>query len=204
MQQAGTAAPGRLALKLKPEGLRRRVEVNVSCLVTGANGFIGTALCQRLRADGHEVVAAGRRRPNHFADSEWRTFDLAEAIWPEQLLQGISRVFHLAAIAHTGADDAWQIDQVNHHGSVRLAALARRSGVKTFVFASSILATSPDDGAYACAKYHAEQALMQDSCDAMRLVILRPALVYGPGAGGNLALIIRALAAGRLELDTGR
>ena len=169
------------------------------CLVTGSTGFVGRHLCRALSAQGHRVVAAGRQRPAGWPADRWRQLDLSESDWPVDLLDGAEHLFHLAAIAHTGAVDARLIDRVNHLSVIDLVDLAAKAGLDSFVFLSSILATRPQDSPYALAKHRAETALANRSQPgSMSLVTLRPALIYGAGAGGNLAWLMRSIAARRL------
>lgn len=168
------------------------------CLVTGASGFIGRPLCQALRQSGYQVVGAGRYRPLDWPDEQWRTLDLEDPDWPNDLLDGVSHCIHLAAIADTGIVDPARLDRVNRQSVVELHELAQRRRVRTFVFISSILAADPNDSAYARTKYLAEQSLKNSNSEHLKLQILRPAVVYGPGVRGNLHWLMRAVASGWL------
>ncbi|EEQ95384.1 NAD-dependent epimerase/dehydratase [Brucella intermedia LMG 3301] len=91
--------------------------------VTGAGGFIGSALTQMLAGEGHEVLPLSR---NALSGPD---------------LSGVETVVHCAALAHrTGAErpDAATFDAVNHRLAVELAARAKAAGVKRFVFVSTI------------------------------------------------------------------
>lgn len=121
----------------------------VRALVTGAAGFIGSTLVDRLLADGHTVVgldnfASGRAsnlehlvgNPAHvFVEADIVTADL-EAILDEHRPEV---VFHLAAqidVRHSVADPQFDAS-VNVIGTVRLAEAARRAGVRKIVHTSS-------------------------------------------------------------------
>jgi nucleoside-diphosphate-sugar epimerase len=184
-------------------------------LVTGATGFIGRAAVADLAAAGHAVRAAVRRLPAAFPPGvEVRQHDdLAGDVDWRLLLAGIDAVVHLAGIAHARHDAPEPYDRINHRATARLAAVARDTGIERFVFVSSIRAQTgpaadhvvtetdlprPTD-AYGRSKRAAEIALAQSG---VPFTILRPVLVYGPGAKGNLRALMR-LAALPLPLPFG-
>lgn len=127
-----------------------------------------------------------------------------------QLLANIDIVVHLAARVHvmqeTDADALSAFQEVNLHGTVKLARQAATSGVRRFVYVSSIKvngeytdsqpfteydAADPQDS-YAISKLQAEQALHEISKETgMEIVILRPPLVYGPGVKANFYNLMR-------------
>jgi nucleoside-diphosphate-sugar epimerase len=107
-------------------------------LVTGGTGFIGRYLVEALFAQGDRVRVLGRR-----AVVQWRSnphidhvrADIAEAGVLERVLEGVDRVFHLAAATGGSADDYWK---VTVRASERLLeALARTSG-RRLIFVSSL------------------------------------------------------------------
>jgi len=182
-------------------------------LITGAGGFVGTALCRRLRADGHRVRAL-LRQP---ADGPWDerlTCDLGTDPLPVGLMDGIDGVFHLAGIAHVqdvaGISDA-VYKQVNVAGTAALLDAAVTAGVRGFVYFSSIKAAAepgercvdetwdawPAD-AYGRSKREAEALVLRAGREqGLHVCNLRPCLVYGPGVKGNLARLIEAVDRGR-------
>ena len=179
-------------------------EARVECLVTGATGFVGSALCEALAAQGHTVQRAGRDAALEV------TLDLAAGAAPV-VPPGIDVVFHLAGLAHRSAPAA-RHEQVNHRGTAALARAAAAAGVPHFLFLSSVKALGPAPGpasrgesdgcpprdGYGRAKAAAERELEAIAAgSAMAVTVLRPALVYGPGARGNLDLLCRWVAAGR-------
>jgi nucleoside-diphosphate-sugar epimerase len=182
-------------------------------LVTGASGFIGSAVVAALARDGYAVRAAVRRPHLSFPDGVEvvQHPNLAEAFDWQPLLQGVDQVVHLAGIAHTGRGvDRASYDRVNRQATAQLATAAAQAGVKHLVFVSSIRAqcgpaadhalTERDDpapaDAYGASKLAAEEAVRSSG---VPFTILRPALLYGPGVKGNFALLARA-AATRLPL----
>ena len=131
-------------------------------------------------------------------------------------LAGIDAVVHLAGIAHrsgrTPAGDVEAYGIVNTHGTIRLAEAAAGAGVRDFVFASSIAvhgAATDGRGPFResdplapVAPYGASKARAEDGLAAiaartgMAVTVIRPPLVHGRGAPGNLALLAAALRRG--------
>ena len=189
-------------------------------LVTGATGFVGYALVQRLtvnRDSGGVVVAVSR------IDRSWpervrpiQVSNLQPATQWGAVLQRVNTVVHLAARVHvmqdTATDPLAAFRTVNVDGTLNLARQAAASGVKRFVFISSVKvngestepghafseadAPNPQD-AYGQSKHEAEEGLRQLSADTgMEVVIIRPPLVYGPGVKANFAALMRAVQRG--------
>lgn len=179
-------------------------------LVTGADGFVGRALCHKLTTDGHDVVAAVRavRQPLP-AGTPIVVGDIGADIDWAPALAGIQAVVHLAARVHVMRDEAADklaaFRRANVVATQRLAEQAATHGVGRFIFVSTAKvhgdvstqpfretdAPSPTDP-YAVSKWEAEQSL---SASAQRrglgLVILRPPLVYGPGVRANFWSLLR-------------
>jgi nucleoside-diphosphate-sugar epimerase len=176
-------------------------------LVTGASGFIGRAVVTAFAHDGCDVRAAVRRPPQPPFEAgvdvvQYPDFSHTPDFAP--LLAGVDQVVHLAGIAHTGSGDPEGYDRVNRLATAALASAAA-AAVKHFVFVSSIRAQSgpsadhalterdepaPTD-AYGRSKLAAEAAVRSAG---VPFTILRPVLLYGPGARGNVALLLRAAA----------
>ncbi|MFN2328111.1 MAG: NAD-dependent epimerase/dehydratase family protein [Chromatocurvus sp.] len=174
------------------------------CLVTGATGFIGGAVCRALLDAGHEVVCLVRSHGAAPASTAHIVEDLCTPLSPTLSLQGVDVVVHSAGIAHRQAPAVRHI-AVNERATLALARRAVRDGVERFIFLSSVKAMGPaagpkprcetelaePGGAYAVSKRRAEIALSRLAGDSrMQLVSLRPALVYGAGVGGNLASLM--------------
>jgi nucleoside-diphosphate-sugar epimerase len=182
----------------------------VKCLVSGATGFIGRHLCQRLLDRGDTVIALSRSGATLPGGTITRALDLAHTMPGSDVLQGVDVVFHLAGIAHQHAPEA-AYSTLNESATIKLARLCSAAGVARFVFLSSVKAmgdaastgerserecTTPTD-AYGLSKWRAERALTAEfATDPMAVVILRPALVYGGSAKGNLALLAKGVDAG--------
>jgi UDP-glucose 4-epimerase len=169
----------------------------VRIAITGASGFLGRVIVPALRARGHEVVALERDAIGDLA---------AVADWPT-LLGGSEAVVHLAALAHArGVDDA-RLHAVNVAASAAIGKAAAATGARLlFMSSAKVLGeettdkpfddrspVSPQD-AYARAKAEAEAQLRAIS--GLRLTVLRPPLVYGPGVRANFLALLRAVARG--------
>jgi nucleoside-diphosphate-sugar epimerase len=186
-------------------------------LVTGASGFVGSAVFRRLSSDPACTPVAAVRRPSGLpADAERRVGDLGpETDWTEALAD-IDAVVHCAARAHQlhdrASDPAAAFRAANTAGTKRLAEQAAAQGAKRFVFISSIKvngeatppgtafteagAPAPQDP-YGVSKFEAEEALAEiSSATGMEVVIIRPPLIYGPGAKGNLQRLLGWIARG--------
>ncbi len=133
--------------------------------------------------------------------------DLAEQTPDSDLLSGVDVFFHLAGIAHQRAQES-AYTAVNYEATVRLARLASVAGVRCFVYLSSVKAMgagqSPDVrkesectlpvDAYGLSKWQAECVLREEFSHAgMSVAIVRPALVYGAQARGNLQSLARGV-----------
>ena len=172
-------------------------------MVTGASGFVGKRLLRYLRHCSTSVKVLSR---NTIFGYETILCNLQYDAIPLFSLNGIDTVFHLAGIAHDFRDTSITESlyySVNVNATLRLAELSVRSGVKRFVYVSSVKAGGYDEeigfpeGVYGTTKRAAEIKLL-DLCrrSDMHLSIVRPSLVYGPGVKGNLALMRSAIQRG--------
>jgi len=177
-------------------------------LVTGASGFVGTALCRELLARGHTVRAAVRRLvPPSAVPSQLHQIlvpDIAAEFDRGALVDGVGTVVHLAAIAHRSNLDDGELRRVNRDAAVRLAEAAAGS-VRRFIFLSSVKVHGEDSGSgtyaedgaldpqdsYGRSKLEAERALTETAArSGIELVIVRPPLVYGPEVKANFLRLL--------------
>jgi nucleoside-diphosphate-sugar epimerase len=175
-------------------------------LVTGASGFVGKALVRALTEAGTPVRAATR---NPAATSfpvgveKVAVTDYRQPVDWAPLLAGIEAVVHLAGIAHIGpgVDDA-VYDRVVHLATAELVAACAAANVRRLIFMSSVRAQCgpaadhvltedkepyPSE-AYGRAKLRAENAVR---AGPVAWTVLRPTMVYGAGAKGNLATLLQ-------------
>jgi nucleoside-diphosphate-sugar epimerase len=156
--------------------------------VTGATGFVGRVVVAQLLAAGHSVKALVRdiaqaQLPISVACVEG---DLKNTSALQTLTHNADAVVHIAgAIAGVTRGDFFD---VNVDGTVALAKAAKTQGVKRFVHVSSMAAREPDLNFYAESKAEAEQFLTTFD-NAMLVVVLRPAAIYGPGDKATLPLL---------------
>jgi len=194
-------------------------DLHPPCLVTGATGFIGQRLMAALQARGLPVralIRPGRIIPPDWGNVETTTGDLTDLASLNRACARINTLFHLAGFAHADAADTpnfaarhWVI---NAEGTFHLLNAAAAAGVKRFIFLSSIKAAADPDShcvdeswnappasPYGQAKRAAEERVLTvGRSTGMGIVILRPALVYGPGMKGNLPRLIKAVKTGWL------
>lgn len=182
-------------------------------LVTGANGFVGSALVQACHDRGIGVRAAVRdgtkRAPSISEVASVGQVD-GDTDW-SKALRDVDVVIHAAARVHIMQDNSGnplsEFRRTNVDGSVNLARQAAASGVRRLVFLSSVKVNgehtdgrlpfseegvaSPED-AYGISKHEAELGLRQVSSETdLEVVIIRPPLVYGPGVKGNFRNLLR-------------
>jgi len=181
-------------------------------LITGANGFIGSHLCQELSNRGIIFRATARSsNTNNYADFVSCDLETTESL--NQLIDGCDMVVHLAGRAHVTSDDSQEKYQVaNEFVTQRLANAAAQNGIARFVYISSIKVNGESSGPglpirqsdtpnpldnYGRSKLAAELAL-QEICrvNNMDYVIIRPTLVYGKGVKANFSALISAVKRG--------
>jgi UDP-glucose 4-epimerase len=172
-------------------------------LVTGAAGFLGRAAVGAFAAQGYTVRAALRRRPAPDFPDGVAVVEHVQADWPA-LVAGIDIVVHLAGIERADRHVSGDVyDRVNRLATAELAAAAARSGVRQFVFVSSIRAQSGAAADHALTERDAPaptdaqgrskldgEAVLRSA--GVPFTILRPVPIYGPGMQGHLALLARA------------
>jgi UDP-glucose 4-epimerase len=180
-------------------------------LVTGADGFIGRAVCAALADKGHHVIAGTRDgRPVEGARECRRLGDLGRPEGMDSRPAGAEAIVHLAARVHVmkerSPDSMAEYRRVNIDGTRCLAEAAERAGVRRLIFLSTIKvngeattgrpfseADPPDPrDSYAASKWQAEQVLASiGNHGKLEIVVLRVPLVYGPGVKANFLSLLR-------------
>lgn len=182
-------------------------------LITGANGFIGSALVLKLaQAEGGVVRAAVRKSTGNVSGrvEVFEKLALEEETDWTRALDDIAVVIHCAARVHLLKDHSnnplADFRKTNTTATLNLARQAAAAGVKRFIFLSTLGVNgaetfdtpfAADDtprphSPYAQSKLEAETGLRQiATASTMSVVIIRPPLVYGPDAPGNFGSLLR-------------
>ena len=161
------------------DGFRRPLVV----LVTGASGFVGRHLLERLASRGHRIRAVSRSgRPEEEVGGgnvSWVAADVTRPGEVAGLARECDAVVHLAGIRRERGDDTFR--RVHVEGTRHLLEEAGRAGVQRFVHVSALGAGSaegPDADAFLASKRAAEEVARASPVDS---TILRPAVIFGPG-----------------------
>lgn len=197
------------------------ISVKKKVLLTGANGYIGSHLVRVLLAQGYQLTTL-TRSPLTIDGTQNKAIAAYDADELVEIINNQDVVIHLAAMAHQPKVHSLSgqkgLKKINVENTLVLASVAKKVGVKRFIFISSIKAMGestarypfsvdtppcPED-AYGCSKWEAEKGLhaMLDGTNT-DLVVIRPPLVWGGIMKGNLALLQRMISWG-VPLPFGR
>ena len=185
-------------------------------LVTGATGFVGCMLIPHLLECGHKVTAVIRQKTLEDVEIDRERItpyiinDLTSSVNWQKALEGVDAVIHLAARVHV-LKDVSETESIKAFRDVNVLATktlaeaaAIAPSVKRFIYISSIKAVADyhDSGIrlteesltrpntpYGISKLEAELVLENIHGDSLDVVIIRPPLVYGEGAAGNLGIL---------------
>ena len=179
--------------------------------ITGATGFIGNKLFSYLAKIGVGIRVLSRKP---YSNYETIICDFEKEKIPLSALESVDTVFHIAGFTHDMRDTSKVknlYQKINVDATVQLAELSVRSGVKRFIFVSSVKAggstvagqcmTEDDhgdlEGVYGKTKREAELKLLEIGRKSdMHVSIIRPSLVYGPNVKGNLQLMLLGIKKG--------
>ncbi|HWL53949.1 MAG TPA: NAD-dependent epimerase/dehydratase family protein [Chthoniobacteraceae bacterium] len=151
------------------------------CAMTGASGYVGSAIAHALRARGWGLLELGRRAT--VRSSSWHPYtlrdDAASLPWA-----GIDALVHCAYDFRL--TEPGEIEAVNVEGSLRLLRSAHAAGVRRGVFISSM-------SAFEGCRSHYGQAKVRIEAEALALGynVVRPGLVFGPQPGGTMGSLYR-------------
>jgi nucleoside-diphosphate-sugar epimerase len=190
----------------------------VRVLVTGASGLLGRAVAAEIRSAGHEVTTF-QRSPSGVDGVTDLLGSVTDTDAVAHAVRDVDAIVHLAAKVSLAGDPA-DFDRVNVGGTRALIAAASAAGVDKFVFVSSpsvahagtsiigddALPADPAHarGDYARTKAQAELLALAADSESLRVVAVRPHLVWGPGDTQLVARVVERARAGRLPLlDSG-
>lgn len=178
-------------------------------LIIGGAGFIGHRLARRLVEGGEKVTVADLVYPDRGAPGvDYRIADARELTAGALPAGPETTIYHFAALHRTPGHEKAEYFNTNLVSARRVADFAAAAGVRRFVFTSSIAVYGPGEEekdetarptpvtSYGWSKLLAEQELMRwaTADPARRLIIARPAVVFGPGERGNFTRLAAALA----------
>lgn len=168
-------------------------------LITGAESYIGESLKKYVKS--------------HYPTLSIETIDMTELTWRDYDFHGFDAVFHVAGIAHSDIGNvSREVQQkyysVNTDLAIEVCQKAKESGVKQFIFMSSMIIYG--DGArygkekvidertipspsnfYGDSKWQADRGVRKLASDTFRVAVLRPPMIYGKGAKGNYSTLVK-------------
>jgi nucleoside-diphosphate-sugar epimerase len=183
-------------------------------LVTGAGGFLGGEIARLLVSEGHEVVNLSR---NHYVELDTYQIptlkcDLANKEFVD--LTGFEAVIHCAAVAGVWGKKASFYD-TNYHGALHLFDMAKKAGVKYFVYTSTPSVVFGKEDIiwgdeklpypdrfytyYAHSKALAEKYILENSDHEMESVAIRPHLIWGKGDPHIIPRLVKKARKGELK-----
>lgn len=184
----------------------------MNILVTGASGFVGRGVCKALSLTKHNGYALLRRPQEGLKVKKQFIVEdfLSHSDW-EAILKGMDVVIHTAGLAHVKRHPAQNYCDINTEITKKLALECVKAGVKRFVFIStvsiygvsssqeiiSLLTPYNPITPYGQSKLLAENFLQElYKVGTIETVIIRPPIVYGPAAPGNVQTLLKAIRKG--------
>lgn len=194
-------------------------------LVTGSTGFLGAHLIYHLLKRGDKVLAMKRHNSsfriinNVFsfykaqlsdfeAQIEWQDGDITDLFSLENIMNGITSVYHCAAVVSFQPGDKEKMELTNVKGTENMVNMALEKGIPKLCFVSSIAAlgradkdqvidekvtwkASKSNSRYAVSKYGAEREVWRAIEEGLNAVIINPSIILGPGevSSGSTKLI---------------
>jgi nucleoside-diphosphate-sugar epimerase len=173
----------------------------MTILVTGATGFVGGVLAEKLLARGFIVRCLARDPAKterlRKLGAQIIIGDILDKCSLSEAVSGVDIIFHIAAILPNKNYRARDMYSVNYEGTRFLFEAAKINAVKQFIFLSTAFVgwqknnNSPNELSrcnpstdYEKSKYKAENYLLENASDAIKVSIIRPGFLYGPGCIG--------------------
>lgn len=190
-------------------------------LVTGACGFIGSRVCEKLAEEGYEVrgtdLATADRSAMGELDAEFAAADLTEYDEVREAVRGIDVIFHTASLfSYSSLIDWEKFETVNVDGTENLCEAAVEEGVDSMVHWSTCGVYGPPkdelvpakedhpknpESNYDLSKWLQEQKAMEyHGRDGFEVKVIRPAAVYGPGTTYGAGQVLLAIGMGYLKV----
>jgi dihydroflavonol-4-reductase len=170
-------------------------------LVTGATGFVGSHVAGRVLSAGQSLRVLTRPgsdvRALRALDAERAEGDLRDVASLERALQGVNRVFHVAADYRLWSRNPAEIYESNVTGTRNLLEASKRAGVEQFIYTSTVATIAVDRpslpnestdsrldemvGHYKRSKWQAEKEALKAAQDGLPVVVVMPTTPVGPG-----------------------
>ena len=178
---------------------------NKPIFVTGGTGLLGSYLLRYLVKEGYSNIRALKRKNSRpdlvepIKDKiEWVEGDLLDVFALEDAIQGMSRVFHCAAVVSHKPKDLKKMRAVNIKGTANLVNVCLDEGIDKFVHVSSIAALgrrkklkiinedtkwerSSWNSQYAVSKYQSEMEVWRGAAEGLKTAIVNPSVILGSG-----------------------
>ena len=164
-------------------------------LIPGAGSYVGESVRKYILSTSSEFqIDAADTMEDNWKKADYSQYDV---------------VYHVAGIAHVNADPKMEAlyYKVNRDLTIEVAKHAKAAGVKQFIFMSSqivfhesqslksevLTADTKENpnGFYGDSKLQAEKGLHELECDAFKVCILRPPMIYGPNSKGNFPRLVK-------------
>ncbi|RBL93440.1 NAD-dependent epimerase/dehydratase family protein [Chitinophaga flava] len=172
-------------------------------LVTGGTGFLGSYLIRALVAEGKPVRALYRKAPSPRLQDlsgkiEWVQCDILDVCALEDAMQGVTQVYHCAAVVSFQPGDVANLMKINVEGTANVVNMALDAGVEKLLYVSSVAAIgrakeqaaitedceweeSRNNSRYSISKFQGEMEVWRGIAEGLDAVIVNPSIILGAG-----------------------